>query len=96
LTIYTLQTRAVGFLFCPGAGFFYKYDPLRNAIGKNNLFPILLSKIAWRVVQKVTRVTSRQYRWRRKRPAKAGGGKYFQSLSLAESMTGDDFPLVRG
>jgi hypothetical protein len=64
--------------------FFYKYKPLPSAIVKNNPLRVLLAKIAWREVEKLTRGTSRHLTWRITLPAIESGGLNFQPLSLAE------------
>jgi hypothetical protein len=64
--------------------FFYKYNPLPNVIVENNPLRIILAKIAWREMEKLTRGTSRHLTWRITLPAIETGGLNFQPLPLAE------------
>jgi hypothetical protein len=68
----------------PLNGFFYKYNPLSTGIAKNDPLPIVLTKMAWRKMQTLPRVTSRHLTWRTKHPAILSGGKAFPPLALAE------------
>jgi hypothetical protein len=63
--------------------FFYKYDPLHNAIVKNEPLSNYLTKIAWRKVEKAPRGYSRHCVWRHRHPAVWSGGRGLQALPLA-------------
>jgi hypothetical protein len=41
------------------SGFFYKYDPLANAIVRNNPFRILFPNVTWRKMEKLIPGSSR-------------------------------------
>jgi hypothetical protein len=65
-------------------------------IVKNNPLQILLPKLAWREVEKATRVTSRQLRWRKVLPANPGGEKSPTSthgtITTTAGLVAWDFP----
>jgi hypothetical protein len=66
------------------SGLFYKYNPLHSSIVENEPLQILLSKVTWRKVEKLTRVSSRQSIWRHFHPATRTGGSLFVTNALAE------------
>jgi hypothetical protein len=65
-------------------------------IVQNDPLQILLPKLAWREVEKVTRVTFRQLRWREVLPANPGGGKSLASthgrITTTAGSAANDFP----